>query len=255
MRLLATRYIKPLLFLLCFWFYFDVSYGVQKAPKYSHFVNDYAGVLGKQNEAMLNRLLQDFKDTIGVEIAVVIEPSSEYDVFDRAMFIARSWKVGEKGVNNGVLIYMNLEARKFHMVSADQTQGVLTDAFLGDIGQTYFVPFLKQGDYYQAIRETTYAIAIALRGEFKGRTKNKNSRESETPIGGVVLMIILAILYALFIRRGGGGGYSRRGYYTPPLFFGGGFSGRGFGGGGSSGGFGGFGGGGGFNGGGAGGSW
>ncbi len=226
----------------------------QEAPAYTNFLNDYAGVFNESQMRMLNRLLQDFQDSIGVEIAVVLESNSEFDAFDRAMFIAKDWKIGSKRINNGILVYLNVGGRKYHIITADKTQGKLNDGIVGEIGRKHLVPYLKEGDYYNAIRETVYALAISVKGEFKGRTKNKKKSESVLSVLFPILMFLF--FYLLFIRRGGGGGYSRRGFYTPPIFFGGsGFGGGGFGGGGSSGGFGGFGGGGGFNGGGAGGSW
>lgn len=226
----------------------------QELPKYNNYVNDYANVLDGMELARLNSLLATFEDTFHTQIAVVLEKESEYDAFDRAMFISRGWKVGDKGVNNGILVYLNIAGRKYHIVTADKTQGVLTDGRVGEIGRENLVPYLKRGDYFNGLRETTYALAFELTDEFKGRKKGKQKRENSWSVMIPVLFFLL--IYLLFIRRGGGGGYSRSGYYSPPIFFGGGFSGGShFGGGRSSGGFGGFGGGGGFNGGGAGGSW
>ena len=233
----------------------------QKLPNQYNYVNDYSGVLSKDEEFYLNNeLLKPFTDSTSVEIAVVIEDYlNGVDVFDRAMFIARGWKIGDKKLNNGILVYIAVKDRKYHIVTAENTQGLLTDGVVGHIGRSELVPGLKKGDYFNAIRNTVYALALTVREDFKGKTRDKKKKE-EFPL--VVIPIIFFILfYLIFTRRGGGGGFSRRGFYSPPIFFGGsGFGGGssfggGFGGGNSGGGFGGFGGGGGFNGGGAGGSW
>lgn len=255
MKLRETKSIKKVLkgFIAVFFGLCFLPLSASKSLIYSNYVNDYADVLNAQEERMLNTLLSDFEDSIGVQIAVVLEAESSEDAFDRAMFISRDWKIGNKGVNNGILVYLNIGGRKYHIVTADKTQGKLTDGIVGDIGRKSLVPYLKQQDYFNAIRETTYGLAIAIKGEFKGRTKN--GKRKENIFGLFVPIVMFILIYLIFIRRGGSGGYSRRGFYTPPIFFGGsGFGGNGFGGG-SSGGFGGFGGGGGFNGGGAGGSW
>jgi uncharacterized protein len=166
------------------------------------------------------------------------------------MFIARGWKIGQEGLNNGILIYISISDRKYQIVAADQTQGKLTDGILGEIGRKVLVPYFKQKDYFNGIREVSYEIAIAMGEEFKGRKKAK----TKNSVPKVVFPILFFILfYLIFIRRGGGGGFSKRGFYTPPIFFGGGGFGGNSGSGNSS--WGGFGGGGGFNGGGAGGSW
>jgi uncharacterized protein len=231
----------------------------QKLPEYVNYVNDYADVLSKDDEYYLNNeLLKPFTDSTSVEIAVVIEKSlNGVDVFDRAMFIARGWKIGDEKLNSGVLVYLAVDDRKYHIVTADKTQGLLTDGVVGEIGRQELVPGLKKGDYFNGIRNTVYALALTVKEDFKGKTREKKKKE-EFPYA-VIPILFFILFYLIFIRRGGGGGFSRRGFYSPPVFFwgsgfGGGNSHGGFGGG-SGGGFGGFGGGGGFNGGGAGGSW
>lgn len=253
MKLPKTKFNTFLPLIIGLFAAFNCSNAKQEAPTYTNFLNDYAGVLNSSEERMLNKLLSDFQDSIGVQIAVVLEAKSEYDAFDRALFISRAWEIGDKGVNNGILVYLNIGGRTYHIITADKTQGRLTDGIVGEIGRQSLIPFLKNGDYYNAIRETVYGLAIAVKGEFKGRSKSKDKPQSVLSVLAPILLFLL--FYLLFVRRGGGGGYSRRGYYAPPIFFGGSGLGGGFGGGGSSGGFGGFGGGGGFNGGGAGGSW
>ena len=252
MKSLRVKITKYTLLLVLVFSNFGILSAEQTLPKYTNYVNDYAGVLQAQEATLLNKLLSDFEDSMGIQIAVVLEANSEYDAFDRAMFISRGWKIGNKGVNNGILVYLNIGGRTYHIATADKTQGKLTDGIVGDIGRQNLVPFLKKGDYYNGIRETVDGLAIAVKGEFKGRTKTGKKKESLLSV--LIPIVLFGLFYLLFVRRGGGGGYSRGGFYTPPLFFGGsGFGGGGFSSGG--GGFGGFGGGGGFNGGGAGGSW
>lgn len=252
MKSLRAKITKYSLLLVLVFSTFGILSAEQTLPKYTNYLNDYAGVLQAQEVRMLNLLLNDFEDSMGIQIAVVLETKSEYDAFDRAMFISRGWEIGNKGTNNGILVYLNIEGRTYHIITADKTQGKLTDGIVGDIGRQNLVPFLKQGDYYNGIRETVYGLAIAVKGEFKGRSKTGKKKESLLSV--LLPIAIFGLFYLIFVRRGGGGGYSRGGFYTLPLFFGGsGFGGGGFGRGG--GGFGGFGGGGGFNGGGAGGSW
>jgi uncharacterized protein len=245
--------------LSCLFLLNHVVFAQQKLPKYYNYINDYADVLSTDDENYLNKeLLKPFTDSTSVEIAVVIEKSlNGVDVFDRAMFIARGWKIGDEKLNSGVLVYIAIDDRKYHIATADQTQGLLTDGVVGEIGRKELVPGLKKGDYFNGIRNTVYALALTVREDFKGKTREKKKKE-EFPYA-VIPILFFILFYLIFIRRGGGGGFSRRGFYSPPVFFwgsgfGGGNSHGGFGGS-SGGGFGGFGGGGGFNGGGAGGSW
>lgn len=243
----------------CFFLFNSAVHSKQTLPKYVNYINDFADVLSNDEEHYLNNeLLKPFTDSTSVEIAVVIEKSlNGADVFDRAMFIARGWKIGDSKLNNGILVYIAIDDRKYHIVTAENTQGLLTDGVVGEIGRNELVPGLKKRDYFNGIRNTVYALALTVIDDFKGKTREKKKKE-EFPYA-VIPILFFILFYLIFTRRGGGGGFSRRGFYSPPVFFwgsgmGGSHSSGGFGGG-SSGGFGGFGGGGGFNGGGAGGSW
>lgn len=244
-------------------------YAEQTLPKYKGHVNDYAGVLSPQEIQELDERLYQFEDSTSVQIAVVLEKSTQgYAVFDRAMFLARGWKVGVEGKNNGMLLYIAIDDRKFQTVTADQLQDRLSASRIGQINEEFLVPYLREGKYALAIDQTTQAYEKAIRNKFQGRATKKGKNGGS--IIGLVIALIVLILIAITGRGGGGGGgYSRRGYYhsglgSNPFFWGalgsgfgrgwGGGSSGGFGGGGSSD-WGGFGGGGGFNGGGAGGSW
>jgi uncharacterized protein len=240
----------------------------QVLPKYKGHINDFAGVLKPDEVKALEERLYQFEDSTSVQIAVVLEKSANgYAAVDRAMFLARGWEVGVKGKNNGMLLYIAIDDRKFHTVTADQLQDRLSASRIGQIHNDYLVPNMRHGNYALAIDQTAMAYEEAIRNKFKGRATKKGKK------GGGVWTIFAALVILFLMARsgrgGGGGGYSRNGHYNggmgsnPFLWaalgsslgrgFGGGSSG-GFGGGGSSD-WGGFGGGGGFNGGGAGGSW
>jgi uncharacterized protein len=236
----------------------------QTLPAYKGHVNDYANVLSAAQIKQLDEILFAYEDSTSSQIAVVLEPSANgLAAIDRAMFLARGWGVGQKNKNNGILLYIAINDRKFFTVTADQMQDKLGASRLGQIENDFLVPNLRNQDYFTAIAQTTQAFEKALMGKFKGKATRK--RKSGTR--GWVSIVVAIVLLVIMSRGGGGGGYRRNGRYNTglgawPLFmggfggggFGGGGGGSGFGGGGSSD-WGGFGGGGGFNGGGAGGSW
>ena len=223
---------------------------VSGQPKH---IYDFAKVLSPEQIAQIEAVLLNYEDTTSTQIAVLIEPDlNGIDVYDRALFVARNWEIGQKNLNNGILLYIAVNDHKYHTMVANGAQGKLNDGLVGEIQREYLVPGLKSGNYFSAILNTVNAYSDALHGEFKGKSFKK--KKAKFPKFIIPLIIILLIL--LFRKRGNGGGFGRSGFYSPPIFFGGGF-GSGFGGGNSSGGssWGGFGGGGGFDGGGAGGSW
>ena len=232
-----------------------LSQAQDKLPSPVGFVNDFAGVLASDQEASLESFLEAYKDSSGNEIAVVIESSLKGgDEFQRSLDYARTWQIGEKGVNNGVLMYIAIEDHKIFIQTADKTQGVMTDYVTKLIIEKGIAPEFKQGNYYQGIYNGIVSITEVLAGEFKPPVKQKG-KGSNIPFAGLIAIIVIFAIISRFNNRNRGGGIGRRGLYSFPQTWLGGGGGRWGGGGSSGGGFGGFGGGGGFNGGGAGGSW
>ncbi len=235
---------------------------IKHPPSPARLVNDYAGILTEdQRQALENKLLR-LDDSTFTQIAVVIVPSLDgYDVADAAIELGRSWGVGNKKNNSGVVLLIAKNDRKLNISPGYGLEGALTDAECNDIIQDIIRPNFKGEDYYRGIDEGTDAIIKAVKGEFNTphARKSINARSA-----GRLIFIVILIIVVLIIRSGGGGGgmMSRRGsgWFGPfilgNMLGGGGSGGSSWGGGGSSGGggFGGFGGGS-FGGGGSSGSW
>lgn len=232
---------------------------IKNPPNPARLVNDYANILTPDQNAALEKKLYQFDDSTTSQIVVVIVKSLEgNDVADAAIELGRSWKVGDKKNNNGVVLLVSVNDRKLNISPGYGLEKSLPDLVCQQIIQTIIVPNFKGNDYYAGIDRGTDAIIQATKGEFKA-PGGYNRRSKGTPFSRIIFIIVIVIvLLSLFGGGGNRGGtfMSRRGF-APMIFPGGwgGNSGGGWsGGGGSSGGFGGFGGGS-FGGGGSSGSW
>jgi uncharacterized protein len=230
-------------------------------PNPPRLVNDFAGVLSASEENALEQKLRRLNDTTSTQIAIVtINTYGDYDRAQYTVELANKWEVGQAGKNNGVLITIAINDRKYFTATGYGAEGALPDAIIKRIEEQTFPPNFRAGNYYQGLEEATTLMARAIAGEYEAEP-----RESQEEGGGgmsiIFLIIIVMIIVAIMRRggrggRGGGGRYYGGGGFFPPFITmgrGGSFSGGGFGGGGG-GGFGGFGGGS-FGGGGAGGDW
>lgn len=225
-------------------------------------VNDLVGLLDPGQRQALENKLDVFDDSTSVQIAVVIISStSDYDPVDYAVKLGRTWGVGNKQFNNGVVFLVAKDDHKVFIAPGYGLEGALPDITCKSIIDNFILPPFKEGNFYAGIDSGVNNIMLASKGEYKAPA----GYHKQSSAGGwtVFFLIFFIILMIIIIRRGGGGGggyISRRGY--GPLFWGAvggsllGGDGGGRGGGGDSGGggFGGFGGGS-FGGGGAGGSW
>lgn len=225
------------------------------AHKNGH-VNDFANILEPSEVAFLNSKLSKYEDTTSTEIAIVIEKElpANTDVFTRSMEIAREWGLGDKVKNNGIIIYISLNDKKFGTRTARGTQGVLTDSRVGQLQRQFLNPYFKQKQYARGLDAYTDALFKTLAGEFTAEPKRKGGFNM-----GAIFVIIFILFIVIMLMRGRTGynrGYRNGGFYWFPTGGFGGWDSGGSGGGSSGGGFDGWGGGGGgFDGGGADGGW
>jgi uncharacterized protein len=206
-------------------------------------INDYANLLDEHQSAQLEYALQRYEAQTTNQIVLLTIPSLEgEDLEGFSVRVAETWKIGQKGKDNGVILLVTLKERKVRIEVGYGLEGVLTDAEASQIIRHVIAPAFRTGDYFGGISSGLTAIVKATKGEFQAPKEPTSPYSSH---GLLLLFLLIIILFSRFGRFMFLGGMLGRGMF-------GGRMGRG----GFGGGFGGFsGGGGGFGGGGASGSW
>jgi len=235
-------------------------------PRPAHYFNDYANVASSQTGRELDLQLAQFERDSSNQILVAIYPrmQSESSVEDYTVRVAQAWGVGQKGRNNGAVLFVFVQDRQMFIQVGYGLEGALPDGVCHLIVENELKPRFRQGDYAGGLKAGVAAMIAATRGEYHGtgRTNAENRpNRSGWPVGVAFILLITVFTYLNRYWRSAvyQSGGRRRGFSSGPTFWlgGGGFGG--FGGGGGGGGFGGGGGlsagGGGFGGGGAGGGW
>jgi uncharacterized protein len=226
-------------------------------PPPSAYFNDYAGVVSAGTAAQLNQTLENFERQSSDQILVAIFPKMQSDssIDDYTVRVARSWQVGQKGKNNGAVLFVFVRDHKMFLEVGYGLEGVLPDALCKRIIDEEITPRFRAGDFDGGLTAGVQAILAAVKGEYRGTGTTVAERQTTyahsdwAEIISFIIFILVAILF-VWIRTTLFG-------YGGIFYSGGGWSGGGWsGGGGFGGGGGGFSGGGGsFGGGGAGGSW
>jgi uncharacterized protein len=225
-------------------------------PRLSGPVVDQADVLSPGAERAITDLARELEQKTGAELAVLTVPSTEpEDVFGYGMRVLEEWKLGKRGVDDGLLFLFAIEDRKLHIFTGYALEGILPDGRVGEIRDTFIVPAFRSGEYDRGVTLATRAAAEIIAADKRVRLsgeplpRGRGAPDVDLPPWLLLLIFLLFVLPALLGR-----GRRRRGF--APIFFGGGLAGAGRGGfGGGFGGGRGFGGGGSFGGGGAGGRW
>lgn len=222
----------------------------QEVPIVHQRVNDETGTLSRDEVAALESTLAQFEKETSNQIVVLMVPSTQGDSFDDySLRVAEKNKLGKKGRDNGVLLFIAKEDHNLRIEVGYGLEGTLPDAISDQIIRQVIIPKFKQNDFFGGIQSGLEAIMQATKGEYKGTSENSDIKKFKP-----LIVILMILLFGVLPRIFGGGRrhyVGSSGYYSGGGFFGG------FGGGSSSGGgFGGFSGGGGsFGGGGASGSW
>jgi uncharacterized membrane protein YgcG len=164
---MANLISKKYIFLLFGLFFLNfVSAQEYDIPESKGFVNDYAGVFSEKEERELEDSLQKFYKRSGVQIGLAIEETlNGLEKFDRAMMLARGWKIGQKGANNGILVYIAVNERKYHILVARDMQGDLPDGLVGEMARNELVPYIKDDQYYKGCKSILNALtSVAGKG-------------------------------------------------------------------------------------------
>ncbi len=214
-------------------------------------VNDLANIIPAAEEANLENKLTLYNDSTSTQIAViVIKTIGDFEISDYAYKIGRKWGVGQKDLDNGIVLLVAVDDRKMYIATGYGTESFITDARASRIYREILTPAFQQNNYYGGIDAATTEMIKYLTGAYDGEAIG-NPQDKPNILGVIILIFVILFILSKFFRGGNGGTtFSGRG---PTYWGGGGFGGFG-GSGGGGGGFGGFGGGG-FGGGGAGGSW
>ena len=196
---------------------------IPPAPK-NHF-NDYAGVISSAAAAQLNNELAQFERDSGNQFVVAIYPKMQSDssVDDYAVRVFRSWGVGTKEKNNGIVLFIFIQDHKLFIQTGYGLEGALPDALCKRIVEDEIVPQFKQGDFNGGVTAGVHAVIAATKGEYKGsgRTvaeqRRGNGEQSIWPFVLMALFIGVPILIAFSTMRRGysinSGGYSG-GFWT-----------------------------------------
>jgi uncharacterized protein len=211
-------------------------------------------------ETQINSELISFQQSGGPQIAVaVIGTTNNATLENYSIDLARSWGLGDKEQDNGVLLLIALEDRTLRIEVGSGVEGELTDVTAGGIVDSVMLPRLRANDVDGAVRDGARAVMQVWRGENIASqpivpSTPANETTPQQSIFSIILFFGLILLFVTLAVRGKRNGGGMLGPFAAGTIYGGGFGNHRGGFGGGFGGFGG-GGGGGFSGGGAGGSW
>ena len=185
-------------------------------PAIEGHVTDKAFKLDGQDDRVLERQLEGIRQASGHEIAFLLVPSLDGETIDDIAFTTfNTWKLGQKGADNGVLVVIVPGDRKVRIETGKGAGGALTDLQANDIIRNVIGPLLKQDRFREAIAAGADAIEKALvEGGAAGKPPPPAGRARSTvPTPVVLLLGVLGLLFFIWVARKGGGGGGGGGFF------------------------------------------
>ncbi len=128
-------------------------------------VTDHAQILSSETRKAITDLLKAHEDKTTNQIAVLTIPSLEgAGIEEYANAVFSSWKLGQKGKDNGVLILVAPTDRRMRIEVGYGLEGTMTDGMAGSIIRDVMTPHFKSGDYNKGIDEGVKAVITVLEG-------------------------------------------------------------------------------------------
>lgn len=186
------------IFILCLVLMFSESGSADsQVPKLLGRVNDYAKVLTIEENRSLELMLAEHEKTTTNQIVVLIVPTlGDDDIFSFSQAVYDSWKLGQKGKDNGALVVVikdRLERGKSTRIHTGRgLEGALPDIVCRHIVVDEMKPLLLQGKYSEGLTVGVSSIFVKI-----GQEYSRDIR-AESHINPAVVFIAIFIFVILF---------------------------------------------------------
>ena len=186
---------------------------------------DESGFLSAGTRAEIDSRLEAFEHETGHQVLLYISRTTgDTPLEDYSARAFAAWKVGRRGLEDGLVLFIFSEDRKVRIEVGYGLEGTVTDVASARVINDILVPGIRRGENDAAVREAMAALLEKIYGKpFAGLERSgavRTSTQGEVPpifiiIGAIVFLILfitnprlaLWLLYTLLSGgRGGGGG-------------------------------------------------
>ena len=182
---------------------------LQPVPPLERRVTDLTGTLEPAARQRLEDRLAQFEQQKGSQVAVLLVPTTAPETIEEfGIRVAEQWKLGRKGVDDGVLLLVAIEDRALRIEVGYGLEGVLPDVIAKRIVSDVITPYFRQGDYAGGLEAGVARIISVVEGE--PLPEPEQGWRQDAGLGQALLPLLLifavvggGILRALFGRLGG----------------------------------------------------
>lgn len=178
-----------------------LSFSQTEIPRLTGRVVDEAAIFSLQEKEALSDKLMVLEQKTGAQVAVlVLETLEGTSLEEYTIRVVEEWKLGQKDVDNGVLLFASIKDRKFRIEVGYGLEGVITDEYSKRLITSIIYPNFRSGNYYQGFNQLISEVSILIsgetniEGEVSGEYYSRSSKKSKkSPFGGLILFGVFIV--------------------------------------------------------------
>ena len=168
---------------------------------------DQANIIPAETRSAIEPKLADLEAKSGIQLVVATVTSLEgQEVEPYANELFRSWKLGEKAKNNGVLLLVAPNERRVRIEVGYGLEGTLTDALSKVIITNAITPRFKAGDFSGGISRGVDDIITVLTTDASEWQKRPSLRldnqQTTDPATWLLIAALIALVTLLIVSPG-----------------------------------------------------
>lgn len=197
-------------------------------------VVDQANILNPQEKQRLEAQLRSIYQQGLAQAAVVIVPTTNgVPIFDYALQVAEKWQLGNKDIDDGLLMVVAVNDRDMYILTGYGLEGVLPDAAVSRIIREDITPLFKQNNYGAGIIAGVDALKTRLTADPEvlaradAQAEERSAQQGSDELPSPIFLFIMAMIFGSFITsifgRVFGSVITAGGFFAGSLALGGGF--------------------------------
>ncbi|NEN75537.1 YgcG family protein [Pelistega sp. NLN82] len=170
-------------------------------PALSNYATDTTGTLSASELERLNRQLKALDQETGSQIFILMIPTVQPDTIESyAVRVFEAWKVGRKGIDDGVLFVIAKEDRRNRIEVGYGLEGAIPDVVASRLLRNTVAPYFQQGQFVQGIEAAVAEMIQLIKKENLPQQQTRSDDADGLGLAGLVIIFFIACILAVFIH-------------------------------------------------------
>ena len=165
-------------------------------------VVDTTGTLSAETRQALVQQALALESRKGSQLQVLMVPTTGDETVEQyAQRVFDVWKLGRKGVDDGVLLLVAKDDRTVRIHTGYGLEGAIPDITARRVIDEYLVPRFREGNFDGGVRDATGALVMLVDGEALPEPMSATHSGGENDGAWIMGLFLLAVVSHAFMRK------------------------------------------------------